>query len=119
MCSPIELVISLAPGNTKQPQILNPDGSESPFVIPAKQSFVVTDISANRLYVLGTPVLVAINLEQALGTGIVARWTFVGEITENVERSFKTGIQFATPFNVNLLAPSGEAFCIRIHGYFM
>lgn len=65
----IELVASLAPGTTKAPQMQNPDGSSSPFVIPAGEAFVATDISANRISVLGTPVLVALNLEQNLGAG--------------------------------------------------
>ena len=120
MCSPIELIVSLSPGNAELPQILNPDGSRSPFVIPARQSFVATDISANRISVVGTPVLLAINLEQDLGPGgTVARWQFVGEITQNVERSFTTGIQFAAPFKINLLASTGDSFSIRINGLFM
>lgn len=116
----IELVASLAPGTTKVPQMQNPDGSSSPFVIPAGEAFVATDISANRISVLGTPVLVALNLEQNLGAGgIVARWQYVGEITRNIERAFRTGIRFATRFSVDLLASSGDSFTVRIHGFFV
>jgi hypothetical protein len=56
--------------------------------------------------------------EQTLGTGIVARWQFDGEITQNVERAFATGIRFSTPMNVNLLSSSGDSFAVRIHGFF-
>jgi hypothetical protein len=116
----IELVASLAPGATQVPQMQNPDGSSSPFVVPPGEAFVATDISANRISVVATPVLAALNLEQNIGAGgIVARWQFVGEIGQNLERAFSTGIRFATPFSVNLLASSGDSFTVRIHGFFV
>jgi len=115
----IELIASLSPGTTTVPQMQNPDGSSSPFVIRKGLSFVATDISANRISVVATPVLVALDLEQKLGTAIVARWQFVGEIAQNIERAFSTGIRFSTPFSVNLLASSGDSFTVRIHGFFV
>ena len=115
----IELAVSLSPGTTKVPVMWNPDGSFSPFVIPNGESFVATDISANRLSVVATPVLAALNLEQpAADGGTLARWQFVGQIQQNIERAFSTGIRFTVPFSVNLLASSGEAFTVRVHGYF-
>ncbi len=119
MAIEIELIAALSPGTSKALEMLGPDGSQSPFVIPAGKSFVATDLSANRISVVSTPVLVAFNLEQTLGTAIVARWQFVGEITQNVERAFTTGIRFSTTFSVNLLASSGDSFAVRVHGFFV
>jgi hypothetical protein len=128
MAHPIELFAALAPGQTKTPEIMNPNGTSSPFVVPPKKKvFVATDISANRLSVVSSPVLVAFNLQQNLGPGgIVGRWQFVGEVTQNVERAFTTGIVFSKPmleFNLlllefNLLSSSGDSFSIRVNGYF-
>jgi hypothetical protein len=114
----IELLAAVAPGSTKPLATLGPDGSMSSFVIPPGQSFVATDISVSRLSVLPTPVLVALDVEQSVGTGTVARWQFVGQITQNIERAFTTGIRFSTPFRVNLLSSSGDSFNVRIHGFF-
>jgi hypothetical protein len=49
---------------------------------------------------------------------VVARWQFVGEITQNVERAFVTGIRFTSPFSVNLLASSRDSFTVKIRGFF-
>lgn len=120
MADPIELFAALTPGQTKTPEIMNPNGTLSPFVMPKKKVFVATDISANRISVVSSPVLVAFNLQQNLGPGgTIARWQFVGQVTQNVERAFTTGIVFSKPMlEFNLLSSSGDSFSIRVNGYF-
>jgi hypothetical protein len=121
MADPIELVAALAPGQTQTPKIINPDGTFSPFVMPPKMTvFVATDISANRISVLITPVLVVFDLQQNLGPGgIHGRWQFVGQVTQNVERAFTTGIVFSKPLpEFALASASGDSFTIRVNGYF-
>jgi hypothetical protein len=120
MAHPIEVFAALAPGQTKTPEIMKPNGTSSPFVMPKKKVFVATDISANRISVVSSPVLVAFNLQQNLGPGgTVGRWQFVGQVTQNVERAFTTGIVFSNAMlEFNLLSSSGDSFSIRVNGYF-
>ena len=100
--------------------MLNPDGSESPFMIPKDGFFVATDISASRLSVIATPVLAALSLQQTVGTGGTPRvGSFVGQIAQNIERAFTTGIRFGAPFSVHLLSSSGDGFNVKIHGFYV
>jgi len=101
MTTPVQLVASVAKGAAVSPTVANPDGSGGPFTIPEGKSFVVTDISIQRLSVLGTAELVEVALQQNIPTGgTTNRWTFIGETTTNVERAFTTGIAFSKPFVV-------------------
>ena len=116
----VQLFAAISPGTTKVPEMLHPHCSGSPFMIPKDGFFVATDISASRLSVIATPVLAALSLQQTVGTvGTVAHWQFVGQIAQNIERAFTTGIRFSAPFSVQLLSSSGDGFNIRIHGFFV
>jgi hypothetical protein len=119
MTTPVQLVASVAKGAGTSPTIANPDGSDSPFTIPAGKTFVVTDISIQRLSVLGTTELVEVALRQTIPTGgTTNRWTFVGATTTNVERSFTTGIAFSTPFVVTNGTQSSDVAIVRLWGFF-
>jgi hypothetical protein len=119
MTTPIELVASVAKGAAVAPTVANPDGSGGPFTIPIGKTFVVTDISIQRLSVLGTTELVDVSLRQNIPTGgTTNRWTFIGSTTTNVERSFATGIAFSTPFVVTNGTQSTDVAVVRLCGYF-
>jgi hypothetical protein len=76
----------------------------APFTIPDGYAFVVTDISIQRLSVVSGPGLFAADLVQNYTeSGSINRWSFVGSITQNLERSFTTGIRFTTPFKIDNL----------------
>jgi hypothetical protein len=65
----MQLTATVKSGGSASPQITNPDGSQSPFVIPKGNVFVVTDISIQRESVVGTVGLFNLSLEQ-LATGL-------------------------------------------------
>ena len=119
MTTPIQLIASVAKGAKASPTVANPDGSDGSFTIPAGKTFIVTDISIQRLTVLGTTELVEVALEQKSPTGgTINRWTFIGTTTTNVERSFTTGIAFSTPFVVTNGSQSTDVAVVRLWGYF-
>ena len=118
MTIPIQLTASVAKGGSAAPTLSQPDGSQSAFVIPTGRMFVITDISIQRLSVLGTPELVVVGLEQNFQTGTTLRWSFVGQTTTNVERNFTTGIAFTAPFVVTNDSQSADAAVVRLWGYF-
>ena len=119
MTTSVQLVASVAKGAATAPAIANADGSSSPFAIPAGKTFVVTDISIQRLSVLGTTELVDVALRQDIPTGgTTNRWTFIGATTTNVERSFTTGIAFSKPFTVTNGTQSTDAAVVRLWGHF-
>jgi hypothetical protein len=119
MITPVQLVASVAQGSAASPTVAKPDGSDGPFTIPAGKTFVVTDISIQRLTVEATPELVEVALQQNIPTGgTINRWTFIGATSTNVERSFATGIAFATPFVVTNGPLSTDVAVVRLWGYF-
>ena len=119
MTIPIQLTASVAKGGSAAPTVAQPDGSQSPFSIPAGRMFVVTDISIQRLSVLGAPELVDVSLQQNIPSGgTTNRWTFIGQTTTNVERNFTTGIAFTAPFVVTNGSQSTDVAVVRLWGYF-
>ena len=117
--APVQLVASVAKGGSKTPSVVRPDGSDVAFSIPHGKTFVVTDISIQRLSVLGTPQLVEVSLEQNIPAGgTTNRWTFIGQTTANVERSFATGIAFSKPFVVTNGGQSSDVAVVRLFGFF-
>ena len=118
--TPIQLLASVTKGAAAAPALANADGSSSAFVIPTGQTLVVTDISIQRLSGVGTAELVDLSLQQNIPTGgTMNRWTFVGETTTNIERSFTTGIAFSTPFTVANSSVSTDVAVVRLWGYFL
>lgn len=119
MTIPVQLVASVAKGGAVSPTVASHDGSSGPFAIPPGETFVVTDISIQRLSVLGTTELVDVALQQNIPTGgTTNRWTFIGATTTNVERSFTTGIAFSKPFVVTNGTQSTDAVVVRLWGFF-
>lgn len=117
---PVQLETSVPKGGTKTPNIVHPDGHDTAFSIPAGKTFVVTDVSIQRLSVLATAILLEVALTQDIppSGGTTNRWSFVGETTANVERTFSTGIAFSTPFVVTNGSQSGDAVVVRLWGFF-
>ncbi|MGJ5083273.1 hypothetical protein [Bradyrhizobium oligotrophicum] len=117
---PVQLETSVPKGGTKTPNIVHPDGHDTAFSIPAGKTFVVTDVSVQRLSVLGTAMLLEVSLTQDIPSsgGTTNRWSFVGETTANVERTFSTGIAFSTPFVVRNGSQSGDTVVVRLWGFF-
>jgi hypothetical protein len=99
--------------------VVGSDGTPSPFSIPEGTQLVITDISIERGYVLGAPELVFVNLIQTPPDSIVARWSFVGEVSQNVERTFTTGMVFSTPLQVQngIEDENAEAVTVRLWGF--
>ena len=96
----IELVATAAPGTEVDLLQVNPDGTQKSFSVTAGHPFIVTDISIQRETVLPGPTLFAVNITQTPPDTHELRWAFVGSISQNVERSFSTGMVFSTPFFV-------------------
>jgi hypothetical protein len=113
----VQLLASVAVGGTVAPEVVNADGTQTPFSIPPNRAFVVTDVSIQRLSVVAGPDLFSVNLQQTT-VGTINRWAFVGSISQNVERSLVTGIKFSTPFMVQNLASSADVVIVRLFGYF-
>jgi hypothetical protein len=113
----MQLTATVKSGGSASPQITNPDGSQSPFVIPKGNVFVVTDISIQRETVVGTVGLFNVSLEQNIATASELRWAFVGSSAQNIERSFTTGIAFSTPFVVQNGVQLGDAVVVRLWGF--
>jgi hypothetical protein len=119
MTAPVQLIASVAKGVAAAPTVANPDGSNAPFTIPTGKTFVVTDISIQRLSVLGSSELVEVALRQDIPTGgTTNRWAFIGSTTTNVERSFVSGIAFSTPFVVTNGTQSTDVAVVRLWGFF-
>jgi hypothetical protein len=97
--------------------MVNPDGTLSAFSIVASEPFVLTDISIQRESVVVGPGLFGFSIDQTVGTGIQTRWAFVGSISENVERNFRTGIVFSTPFTFTNLASSVDNAIVFVSGF--
>jgi hypothetical protein len=99
--------------------MVNPDGTESPFSIPEGRLFVVTDISIQRESVVAAPTLFAVNIVQTPPAIHQLRWAFVGSISQNVERSFHTGMVFSTPFAIEnaIEDPGADAVVVRLWGF--
>lgn len=117
---PVQLEASVPKGATKAPNIVHPDGHDTALSIPAGKKFVVTDVSIQRLSILGKAILLEVSLTQDIPPrgATTNRWTFIGETTANVERTFTTGIAFSTPFVVTNGSQSGDAVVVRLWGYF-
>ena len=115
---PVQLETTVPKGGTKTPNIVHPDGHDTAFTIPAGKTFVVTDVSIQRLTALSTAIFLDVALTQTIPSLITSRWTFAGETTANVERSFTTGVAFSTPFEVTNGSESGDAVVVRLWGFF-
>ena len=115
----IELVATAAPGTEVDLLQVNPDGTQQPFSVTAGHPFIVTDISIQRDTVLPGPTLFAVNITQTPPDAHELRWAFVGSISQNVERSFSTGMVFSTPFFVQnaIEDPSAPAVIVRLWGF--
>ncbi len=94
----IELVATAAPGTEVDLLQVNPDGTQKSFSVTAGHPFIVTDISIQRETVLPGPTLFAVNITQTPPDTHELRWAFVGSISQNLERSFSSGMVFSTPF---------------------
>jgi hypothetical protein len=117
--APVQLLAAVGPGETVKLSIINSDGSQSPFQIPEGCAFVVTDISIQRLSVVSGPGLFAVDLVQNIPSGgTINRWSFVGSIVENVERSFTSGIKFTTSFSIDNASSSADSVNVRLDGYY-
>jgi hypothetical protein len=119
MAKAIQLETTVAQGASSTPTIVNPDGTHAPFSIPSGMAFVLTDISIFRLLVVGTPGLFFVEFTQSVPPSAVAlRWSFVGTVSENIERSFTTGVRFASDFSIGNGSQSADAVNVRLSGYF-
>ncbi len=115
----IELVATAAPGTEVDLLQVNPDGTQKSFSVTAGHPFIVTDISIQRETVLPGPTLFAVNITQTPPDTHELRWAFVGSISQNLERSFSTGMVFSTPFFVQnaIEDPSAPAVIVRLWGF--
>jgi hypothetical protein len=112
----LQLVASVGTGGIVSPQLVNPDGTQSPFSIPKDTVFVVTDVSIQQERVAAPLGLFNVSLTQTPGTTHQLRWAFVGSATQNFERAFNTGIAFSTPFHVE--SGGQDAVVVRMWGFF-
>ena len=113
----LQLVASVAPGGKANPEVVNPDGSQSKFTIPSGSAFVATDISIQRESVVATTDLFSVSITQSPGTAHQLRWAFVGTMSQNVERSFTTGIVLSKKFAIESDSPSADAVVVRLWGF--
>jgi hypothetical protein len=114
-----QLSVSLAAGMTKPFAVTGADGKDSTFSIPKGFVFVITDISMQRLSVSGTADLFSFSISQNLGNnGTVNRWTYIGKVAQNVERTFHDGIVFSTAPTVENDSLSADAIVVRAWGHF-
>lgn len=113
----MQLTATVKSGSNASPQIINSDGSQSPFLIPKGQAFVATDISIQRSSVVATAGLFNVSLVQDTPTLSQLRWGFVGSSAQNIERSFTTGIAFSTPFVVQNGVQLGDAVIVHLWGF--
>jgi hypothetical protein len=120
MAKAIQLETTVAQGASSTPTILNPDGTQAPFSIPSGMAFVLTDISIFRVLVVGTPGLFFVEFTQSVppSAAVALRWSFVGTVSENIERSFTTGIRFTSDFSIGNGSQSAGAVIVRLSGYF-
>jgi hypothetical protein len=98
---------------------LNPDGTQQPFAVAAGHPIIVTDISIQRETVLPGPTLFAVNITQKPPNAHQLRWAFVASISQNVERSFSTGMVFSTSFFIQnaIEDPGAPAVIVRLWGF--
>lgn len=118
MTTSTQITASVAPGTVKPFVLTGPNGSDSPFSIPKGFVFVITDISMQRLSVVGTASLFNFALQQTLSGATVSRWAYVGKVTENVERTFNDGIVFSTVPSVENGSQSADVVVVRAWGHF-
>jgi len=115
----MELVATAGPGTEVDLMAVNPDGTQQPFAVEAGHPFIVTDISIQRESVLPGPTLFAVNITQKPPNAHQIRWAFVGSISQNMERSFSTGMAFSTAFFIQnaIEDPSAPAAIVRLWGF--
>jgi len=115
----MELVATAGPGTEVDLMAVNADGTQHPFTVAAGSPFIVTDISIQRETVLPGPTLFAVNITQKPPDSHQLRWAFVGSISQNVERSFSTGMVFSTPFFIQnaMEDPNAPAVIVRLWGF--
>ena len=117
---PVELIATAAPGVRVDLLQVNSNGTQQPFSVTASNPFTLTDISIQQETVVPGPTLFAVDITQTVESGgDENRWAFVGSISQNVERSFTTGMVFSTPFVIqNLIEdPSAPAAIVRPWGF--
>jgi hypothetical protein len=114
-----QISATITAGAVKPFVITGPDGKDAPFSIPKGFVFVITDISMQRLTVLGTAGLFNFSIQQDLGkNGTVNRWTFIGKVAENVERTFNDGIVFSSAPSVENGSQTVDTIIVRAWGHF-
>lgn len=118
MATSTQLTVSVRPGAVEPFEVTNADGSKTPLLIPEGLVFVATDISMQRLTVTDAAELFNFSIEQKYGTGIVKRWTYIGHISANLERTFNDGIAFSTTPSVKNGSQSADVIVVRVWGHF-
>jgi hypothetical protein len=114
-----QISTTVTAGAVKPFAITGPDGHDAPFNIPKGFVFVITDISMQRLSVVGTAGLFDFSIQQALSkNGTINRWTFIGKVAENVERTFNDGIVFSSEPTVENGSLSADTIIVRAWGHF-
>lgn len=119
MTTSTQISTTVTAGAVKPFAITSPDGSAAPFNIPKGFVFVMTDISMQRLSVSGTAGLFDFSIQQTVNkNGTVSRWTFIGKVAQNVERTFNDGIVFSTAPTVENGSQSVDTIIVRAWGHF-
>src|SRR5262245_47465246 len=118
MPQPVQLCAVVGKGQRKTPNIVNPDGTESQFLIPSSGMFIATDISIHRTGVVAGSDLFDVTIRQNPPSISQIRWAFVGEMSQKFERSFTSGLRFSTPFEIENGSPSADVVAVRLWGYF-
>lgn len=118
MNRPMQLVVSVAPGDSAAPNVVSSDGRSVPMQVPDHMAFIVTDVSIQRLRVQNKPGLFDVQVIQNISNAAVTRWAFIGSASGNIERSFFTGIKIAGPFRIENGTQSADAVVVRLCGYF-
>ena len=113
----MQLVATAGLGHTATPEIVHPDGTQSPFLIPAGSVFIATDLSIQRTGVTADPGLFNVSLRQNPPAISQIRWAFVGELSHNFERSLTSGIVFSAPFFIENGSQSADVVAVRLWGY--
>lgn len=114
----LELVATVEQQGRVVPEIVNHDGTRSPFSIPNGSVCVIRDISIQRTSVVADPGFFHVSLTQDSPTGSqIRRWCFVGVLSQNLERSFTNGLVFSTPFVIENGSQSADVVAVRLWGF--
>jgi hypothetical protein len=111
----LELMASLVAENNVTPQVVNADGSLTPFSLSG-QVLVVNGLSIQRPSTVGVSELLVVSIMQtAPDNGTVLRWSYIGTTTQNIERNFSAGIALSTAFTLASSQPS-SAITVNLYG---